>query len=183
MIHSNDEPDMPEDPRPCTIYRIWGNDLDGYTVQAWTNDNRDSGYVDEEAFWDLKDFRTLDSVLSVTGRPRHGILSDVLVYLNGERVDDITQNQVDDITQNQIDMTRSSDLAIALTRAAEMGYRHRREYKKQIGTDALRRACGVTQWCGGYTAQQSDHLRALRAAYMAGYVNGSERQGVTTVDI
>ncbi len=72
-----------------------------------------------------------------------------------------------------LDITLTDDLVEALCRAAVMGHRHGEENKAEVGTDELRRACGVTRWMGGATAQFSDHLRALKSAYRAAWHNGS----------
>lgn len=72
----------------------------------------------------------------------------------------------------ELDITITADLVVALQRAAEMGERHGAEGKKEVSTDELRQACGVTRWMGGFTAQFSDHMRALKAAYRAAWYNG-----------
>lgn len=50
---------------------------------AWTNDNRDSGYIGEEASWwtVCRDRAMFDRIV---GKSRRGILHDVTVHLDGE---------------------------------------------------------------------------------------------------
>lgn len=52
-------------------------------VHAWTNDNYDQGYPNEDASWDLE-FKSLAMALEHTGYTRRGISGvKVNVYLNG----------------------------------------------------------------------------------------------------
>lgn len=57
----------------------------GIVCEVWTNDNRDSGYVGEEASWTTvcRDRAMFDRIV---GRSRYGIGHDVEVWLDGERV-------------------------------------------------------------------------------------------------
>lgn len=54
--------------------------------EVWTNDNADSGYIGEEAHWQTwaTDRAAFDRLV---GKSRRGILHDVTVELDGERIE------------------------------------------------------------------------------------------------
>ncbi len=70
---------------PRTVYDIYTGEDGRAVVHAWTNDNRDDGWCEEDASWELS-FPTLDAALRVTGKSRQGCIARVVVRVNGRQV-------------------------------------------------------------------------------------------------
>lgn len=73
---------VPRRDDPTEIERVPAG---GIVCEVWTNDNRDTGYVGEEAAWTTicADRAMFDRIV---GRSRRGIGHDVTVELDGERL-------------------------------------------------------------------------------------------------
>lgn len=79
-----DEPIEPQEPRPWSRFDIVTID-NGCFVYWSTNDDLDHGYPSEYAS-DTYRFDSVEEALDFTGRSRFGVLADVTVTLDGEKV-------------------------------------------------------------------------------------------------